>query len=676
MKSIFSVDHVLATAICAIHFVVLFRRNAASFAPDRVRRMRTTAIHQRGVVHRGLGMVRMSDEFATKASSSPSKSSDEGTGRIGVASDAFLKDYFQSEIDNVNLPPSMSIIRRSIGQLASGSDIRGQFVPHPVTGRIAALARSIGQTKIPALTPFAAHCLGFAFATMLKEEQRMNGQQDEEVTVCIGRDPREHGLMLADSFARGAGGLKGVKVCYTGIATTPALFEFCRSSLCHGGVMVTASHLPEDRNGFKFFDAYNGGFRKSQINEMLEIAQDHAHVWFDMGILPPTNIGCVCCDEHVNWMEHYQEQLKIALMRQVNKEENREQPLKGLNIVLNSGNGSGGFFQKVLADLGANVDGSINIKADPSFPRGVPNPENDEMIQDTIRACEAANADLGILLDTDADRCGLVAPGSYTQVSTSLEGNDMLFKPSVYEPINKNRLIALIGAIYARQSPGCAIVTDSVTSNGLSKFLKEDLNLNHIRYLRGYANVIEKAKSVNAEMSANAEVAIETSGHCAVRENGFLDDGTFTAIKVLGLLAQESQQSEESSTTRKSLLDLLSNLEELDEVNEFRLPGKDGSLESVIRLFDLVALDIETHCEEESEWSVDRENLEGIRVSTEKDGGYFLLRKSLHDPVMCLQVEATSKAAAKLLITDPLLNLFQSEPQVAQILDLSALEQY
>lgn len=635
MKFAFSVDSVLATAICAIYFVVFFRRDVTSFTPADVSSMRA---------------------------------------RVGVASNAFLTEYFQSEIDDLNLPPSMSIIRRSIGQLGSGSDIRGQYVPHPVTGRMAALARSIGQTKIPALTPFAAHCLGFAFATMVKEEQEMKGQQEGEVTICIGRDPREHGSVLSDSFARGAGGLKGVKVCYTGIATTPALFEFCRSSLCHGGVMVTASHLPEDRNGFKFFDAYNGGFRKSQIHKMLEIAQDHAHVWFNMGILPPTNVGYVYCDEHVNWMEHYEEQLKLALMKQVNKETNREQPLKGINIVLNSGNGSGGFFQKVLADLGANVDGSINIRPDPSFPSGVPNPENNDMIEDTIRACETANADLGILLDTDADRCGMVAPRTYTQVSAALEGKDVLFKPSDYEAINKNRLIALIGVIYARHSPGCAIVTDSVTSNGLSKFLKEELNLNHIRYLRGYANVIQKAKSVNAEMSANAEVAIETSGHCAVRENDFLDDGTFTAIKVLGLLAQENQQME--STTRKSLLDLLSNLEELDEVIEFRLPGKDGSLESVIRLFDLVALDIETHCEEQSEWLVDHENLEGIRVSTRKDGGYFLLRKSLHDPVMCLQVEATSKAAAKRLITDPLLNLFQLEPQVGQTLDLSALELY
>lgn len=443
--------------------------------------------------------------------------------------------------------------------------------------------------------------------------------------------------------------------------------------------MVTASHLPSDRNGFKFFDAYHGGFQKPQINKMLEIAQGHAQVWFDMGILPPTSVGNVYCSEHVNWMNYYQQQLRQTLLKQVNNNtsfsstEEEQFPLKGLKIVLNSGNGSGGFFLKVLTTLGANVKG-INIIPDATFPRGVPNPENDSMIQETILTCEAANADLGILLDTDADRCGMVAPRSYRVESSGQGDKGVCITPSDFEPLNRNRLIALMGVIYARQSPGCAIVTDSVTSNGLSKFLEESLNLKHIRYLRGYANVIQKAKSVNAEMSATAEVAIETSGHCAVRENGFLDDGTFTALKVLGLLAQERQQNELAS--RKSLLDLLSNLEELGEVIEFRLQGKDGSLESVARLFDLVALEIETHCEDQLEWSVDRENLEGIRVSTGKDGGFFLLRKSLHDPVICLHVEASSKVAAKLLITDPLLRLFDAEAQTAEVLDLSALKQY
>mmetsp|Transcript_28230 Transcript_28230/g.31739 ORF Transcript_28230/g.31739 Transcript_28230/m.31739 type:complete len:653 (+) Transcript_28230:25-1983(+) len=606
--------------------------------------------------------------------------------RVDLGLDKSLEQFRLSDIDDTNLPPIHSIIRRSIGRLGSGSDIRGTYVPHPTTGTLASLAHSIGQISLPALTPIAAHCIGFAFATMMVEENQQH--QDEKITICIGRDPREHGVVLSDSFSRGASGVKGIKVVYTDIATTPALFDFCRSSLCHGGVMVTASHLPGDRNGFKFFSTNHGGFQKTQINRMLKIAQKHTHVLFNIGTLPPVSIGYVYCNEHVNWMVHYEEGLKNALLKQINHDQTQNEhgtvssssateellPLKGLNIVLNSGNGSGGFFCKVLKELGANTDGSVNIMPDPLFPRGIPNPENDSMIQETIQACEAANADIGILLDTDSDRCGLVAPRTYEKVITGSTDNYQHFKPTNYEPINSNRLIALIGVIYARQFPGCAIVTDSVTSNGLSTFLEEDLNLTHIRYLRGYANVIQKAKSVNEGMCANAEVAIETSGHCAFRRNDFLDDGTFTALKVLGLLSQERQR--EGPDSRKSILDLLSNLQELDEVIEFRLPGKDGNLESVIRLFDLVALDIETHCDEQPEWSVDRENLEGIRVSTQKDGGYFLLRKSLHDPVMCLQVEATSKEAAKKLITEPLLRLFEAEPKVAQILDVLSLVQY
>ena len=169
--------------------------------------------------------------------------------------------------------------------------------------------------------------------------------------------------------------------------------------------MVTASHLPDDRNGFKFFDAYNGGFQKPQINRMIEIAQGHAQVWFDMGILPPTSIGNVFCNAYVNWMNHYQKQLEQGLLRQVYSNPhlvpiaNNSLPLQGLKIVLNAGNGSGGFFLEVLRNMGANVEGSINTEPDPAFPRGVPNPENNGMIQDTIAACEAADADLGAVCD-------------------------------------------------------------------------------------------------------------------------------------------------------------------------------------------------------------------------------------------------------------------------------------
>jgi hypothetical protein len=140
-----------------------------------------------------------------------------------AASDGFLTDFSAWECDDSNMPPSLSIIMRSITNLQSGSDIRGTFVDHPRRGNMASVAAATGKSILPALTPFAAHCLGYAFATMLKES--MGG---EEVVVCIGRDPRGHGTVLADAFGRGAEGVNDVRVVYTGIATTPAMFEFCR----------------------------------------------------------------------------------------------------------------------------------------------------------------------------------------------------------------------------------------------------------------------------------------------------------------------------------------------------------------------------------------------------------------------------------------------------------------
>lgn len=61
------------------------------------------------------------------------------------------------------------------------------------------------------------------------------------LTICIGRDPRLHGERLADAFARGAesvdGGTGPVRVVYTGLATTPSMYEFVRAGKCDAAVM-------------------------------------------------------------------------------------------------------------------------------------------------------------------------------------------------------------------------------------------------------------------------------------------------------------------------------------------------------------------------------------------------------------------------------------------------------
>ena len=241
----------------------------------------------------------------------------------------------------------------------------------------------------------------------------------------------------------------------------------------------------------------------------------------------------------------------------------------------------------------------------------------------------------------------------------------------IYEPLNRNRLIALLGVVFARKSPGCAVVTDSVTSEGLTSFLQDHLGLTHVRYLKGYANVINRAKELTESGQMNAELAIETSGHCAMRENDYLDDGTYTAVQIVSLLAREKE-----TNGKANLLDLIANLEEMDEVAELRMPIKNGGLETTNAVFDLCAAAIEERCTEpDSAWALDEDNLEGIRVRL-GNGQFFMLRKSLHDPLISLQIEAVDKAEARQLIADPLVDIFNTNPAISNVLDLSALDTY
>ena len=560
---------------------------------------------------------------------------------------------------------------------------------HARVGSLASVAHEMAKHDTgpyAPLTPFVAYCLGHGFARLiimanssLSNHQEQSSSARPIIRIALGQDPRPHGQRLADAFSRGAQDASHkheVQVYYAGIATTPACAAFCRNQHMDASVMVTASHLPVERNGFKLFQRDGACLSKQDITVLGNYASQCAVEWYTRGMLPPTSgDGAVLCRQWVDeFMPAYARDLQKAIQRQVydgstnddDDDDDNQKCLEGLTIVVNAGHGSGGFFHQVLADLGANVQGSLGIEPDGSFPLGIPNPEYKPMMEATTEACARVQADLGIMLDTDSDRCGFIVP-----VTSSTNDDDSIH----YEPLNRNRLIALMGVILAESYPGAGVVTDSVTSEGLSDFLEGTLGLQHVRYLKGYQNVIDKAKELTEAGVMNAELAMETSGHGAMRENHYMDDGTYTAVKVVSLLAREKLVKGNDA----GLLTLISKMRELDVIEELRFTTKDASLESMHRVFDYCALEIERMCEAESSdgpeqtWSIDTDNLEGIRVRV-GDGQFFMLRKSLHDPVISLQLEATNMENAKGLIAAPLLKLFRSEEQIQGHLDLSALE--
>lgn len=423
----------------------------------------------------------------------------------------------------------------------------------------------------------------------------------ETLTISIGRDSRISGphivSICSERFKR-----CGATVLDCSLASTPSMFMTTVDLGCDGALQITASHHPFNRNGLKFFTR-EGGLEGSDIEEILEYAQN--------GESPAEN----ACGEirKVDYMTDYAKGLCEKIKKEVNAED-YEHPLKGFKIVVDAGNGAGGFYaDKVLSVLGADTTGSRYLEPDGMFPNHIPNPEDATAMASICEAVKEANADLGVIFDTDVDRGGAV----------DSKGNE----------INRNRLVAVAAAIALEGNEGGTVVTDSITSSGLKEFIEDTLGGQHYRYRRGYKNVIDKALELNAQ-GINCPLAIETSGHAAMKENYFLDDGAYLCTKIIIKAAQLRKEG-------KELDKLTAALKEPVESKEVRFK----ILESDFRACgEKIINDLTAYAMAQNGWNVANDNREGIRVSFDKDNGdgWFLLRLSVHDPIMPLNIESDS----------------------------------
>ena len=423
----------------------------------------------------------------------------------------------------------------------------------------------------------------------------------ETLTISIGRDSRISGphivSICSERFKR-----CGATVLDCSLASTPSMFMTTVDLGCDGALQITASHHPFNRNGLKFFTR-KGGLEGSDIEEILEYAQN--------GESPAEN----SCGKirKVDYMTDYAKGLCKKIKEEVNAED-YEHPLKGFKIVVDAGNGAGGFYaDKVLSVLGADTTGSRYLEPDGMFPNHIPNPEDATAMASICEAVKEANADLGVIFDTDVDRGGAV----------DNKGNE----------INRNRLVAVAAAIALEGNEGGTVVTDSITSSGLKEFIENTLGGQHYRYRRGYKNVIDKALELNAQ-GINCPLAIETSGHAAMKENYFLDDGAYLCTKIIIKAAQLRKEG-------KELDELTAALKEPVESKEVRFK----ILESDFRACgEKIINDLTAYAMAQNGWNVANDNREGIRVSFDKDNGdgWFLLRLSVHDPIMPLNIESDS----------------------------------
>lgn len=495
--------------------------------------------------------------------------------------------------------------------LQNGSDIRGIAVDY--------------EEKKANLTLEQVEKIAVGIVRWLCNEKGLaKKQQTGELKIGIGHDSRisAHSLKkaLIDSFLK-----QKIEVLDFGLATTPAMFmatQFPQYD-CDAAIMITASHLPYYFNGLKLFTKA-GGAEKEDITYILAHAEEPVLV--ESGSVTKASI-----------LDDYSADLTEKIRNGMKT--NEAQPLAGFHIVVDAGNGAGGFFaEKVLSKLGADTTGSQFLDPDGMFPNHIPNPDNKEAMTSIQQAVLKNKADLGVIFDTDVDRSAVVDASG--------------------EAINRNNLIAVLATIVLEEFPESSIVTNSPTSSHLKDFI-EAKGGKQVRYISGYRNVINKMVELNQE-GIETPLAIETSGHAAFKENYYLDDGAYVIAKILMLLPRLKSEG-------TSIGDLISSLKQPAETQELR--------------FEILAQDVRHYGEQVIQalagfvnatkgMSIDSENHEGVRVNVyeEYGSGWFLLRMSLHEPLLVLQVE-NDETGMNQKVVQKLADFFESYSQ----LDLSKL---
>ncbi len=472
------------------------------------------------------------------------------------------------------------IPEKNIMKLQNGSDVRGVAVE--------------GVADEPVnLFPEAANRIAAGFVEFLVHK---TGKKAKDLRIAVGHDSR----ISADSLKKAVlSGLtaKGVKAVDCGLASTPAMFMSIvfEETKMDGSIMITASHLPYNRNGLKFF-TIAGGLEHEDILQVLEGAVRTPEQAADIA-------GVEKLDLITIYAQHLCEKIREGLGTNAGS-----QPLCGMHVVVDAGNGGAGFFaRRVLDALGADTTGSVFLEPDGMFPNHIPNPENKQAMAAIRQAVLDSKADFGLIFDTDVDRMSAVLPNG--------------------EEISRNSLIAMMAAILAPAYPGSTIITDSVTSDELTVFLEKELGLKHHRYMRGYKNVIDECIRLN-KAGTVSPLAIETSGHGALSENYYLDDGAYLAVKLLIAATKAKKEGRELGA-------LIAKLGQPAEGREYRIKIKGqedfrGYGQKVLETFEERA--------KAAGFAIAKPSFEGVRLVF--PDGWALLRMSLHDPNMPVNVES------------------------------------
>jgi phosphomannomutase len=364
------------------------------------------------------------------------------------------------------------------------------------------------------------HTLGRAAGGRRCRQPSEAGQDRRRVVVA--RDARLTSPAYAAALIAGLRDT-GCDVIDIGMVPTPVMYFAMAYLGTDGGAVVTASHNPPDFNGLKLrrADPIHGGepLSSEHIQELERLANGGAFA-SGPGGYEQLDIGETYVQDVAN---------RIKLVR----------PIK---IVLDGGNGvAGPIAVRTFEAIGCEVV-PLFIEPDGTFPNHHPDPLKEANLADLIRAVRASGATLGIGLDGDGDRLGVV-DGSGTMVYAD------------------RYLIVL--ARHALAGGPAPIVFDVKCSTVLEDAIRS-FGGTPVMWKTGYTNGSAKMREVGAPLAG------ELSGHIFsdMRYHAY-DDGTFAGCQLLAALEQSGQTLEQALAPYPVLPSLPEDRLHFDEATKF-----------------------------------------------------------------------------------------------------------
>ena len=389
--------------------------------------------------------------------------------------------------------------------------------------------------------------------------------------VVVARDGRLSGARiysaLINSFLD-----NGVDVINVGMVPSPILYFAVEKFNTKNGVMITGSHNPKEYNGFKIILGGKTIYGQEIQNIKNDILQGTHSKEIQKGNLEEISI----LDDYINELKN-----NISLKR-------------SMKICLDCGNGVGGVIApKAFKAIGCEVV-ELFSEVDGNFPNHHPDPGNPKNFEDLQSKIIESNADIGIALDGDADRVGIV------------DNSGKIIYPDI-------QMILYAGQVLEKNK-NATIIFDVKCSNILKKFIEENSGIAYMSktghsYIK--KNLFEK----------NALLAGEMSGHIFFKDRWFgFDDAIYAGSRMLEILSEKEKNSS----------DIFSELPQNLSTPEINISVSDENKFSIIsKLIKILEKE-----------SGEINSLDGIRI--DRDSCWGLIRASNTSPNLVLRFEGNS----------------------------------